>query len=195
MEREKLYMLAIMPPPAVRREIEEVRNAFAHTYGCKAAMKHQVHVTLYPPFKTATADEAEIEKALLQGLATLEHFVINVKGFDSFIRNEVIFLKVELSEPLKELHKEISNILAGRLQPAPRKDQPYHPHITIGYGDIPRERFTEALKDYLPRKYEARFAVEEVYLWRHNGKSWDTIATLPLKEPGGLKTQSTSLER
>ena len=131
MEREKLYMLAIMPPPAVRREIEEVRNAFAHTYGCKAAMKHQVHVTLYPPFKTATADEAEIEKALLQGLATLEHFVINVKGFDSFIRNEVIFLKVELSEPLKELHKEISNILAGRLQPAPRKDQPYHPHITI----------------------------------------------------------------
>ena len=195
MEREKLYMLAIMPPPAVRQHIEEVRNAFAHTYGCKAALKHQVHVTLYPPFKNATADEAEIEKALLQGIATRKQFVINVEGFDSFIRNEVIFLKVELSEPLKGLQKEISNILAGGLQSAPKKDQPYHPHITIGYRDIPRGRFTEALKDYLPRKYEARFAVEEVYLWRHNGKSWDTIATLPLKEPGGSKSQSTSLER
>ena len=179
----------------MRREIEEVRNEFAHTYGCKAALKHQVHVTLYPPFKNATTDEAEIEKTLLQEIATREQFVINIKGFDSFIRNEVIFLKVELSEPLRELQKEIANILAGRLQHAPKKDQPYHPHITIGYRDIPRQRFTEALKYYLPRKYEAHFAVEQVYLWRHDGKRWDTIATMPLKAPGISVRQSTPLER
>ena len=87
-----------------------------------------------------------------------------------------------MNEALKQLHKGFTTQMTRILQPLVKNNQPYHPHFTIGYRDIPKEVFPEAMKDFLPRKFEAAFNVDSICFWKHNGTSWETIATLTLKK-------------
>jgi 2'-5' RNA ligase len=63
-----------------------------------------------------------------------------------------------------------------------KNNQPYHPHFTIGYRDIPKELFPEAMKDYMPRKFQAEFTVDAIHFWKHSGTRWETIASFPLRK-------------
>jgi 2'-5' RNA ligase len=180
MERERLYMMAIVPPPDLAEEIGKIREEFAEAYNCKAALKQPVHITLYPPYKEFDDHEAEVRKVLTKWVATQTSFDLEISGFDAFKDNGVVFLDVVKNDSLKQLHKGFSSQLTKLLQPKIKSNQSYHPHITIGYRDIPKEVFPKAVKDFLPRKFASSFRVDRVLFWRHNGKNWETIGSFPL---------------
>jgi 2'-5' RNA ligase len=191
MERERLYMMAIVPPADLSERIVTIKKEFAEAYSCKAALKPPVHITLYPPYKEFDDHEPEAKKVLSGWVCLQPNFKLKIKGFDAFKSNGVIFLNLEKNEELKQLHKGFTTQMTKLLRPEIKNSQPYHPHITIGYRDIPKEVFPQAVKDFLPRKFEAEFPVEHVYFWRHNGKNWETIAAFPLAVNGSSKAQAT----
>jgi 2'-5' RNA ligase len=191
MERERLYMIAIMPPPDLSRRIVTIKKEFAEAYHCKAALKAPVHITLYPPYNEVDDHESEARKVLLKWVCQQPNFELKVKGFDAFKSNGVVFLNLEKNEKLKQVHKGLTRQMTNLLQPDLKNNQTYHPHITIGYRDIPKEVFPQAVNDFLPRKFEATFKVEEIYFWRHNGKNWETIASFPLMKTEKSETQAT----
>ena len=55
------------------------------------------------------------------------------------------------------------------------KSADYHPHITIGYKDIPAGIFKEAEALYLQKELNALFNVDGAYLWKHDGKKWEIV--------------------
>jgi 2'-5' RNA ligase len=171
--------------------IETIRKAFAEAYHCKAALKPPVHITLYPPYKESEAHEQELKSRLSRWCSDQQAFDVSLKGFNAFKQNGVIFIDVETSQPLKDLHKGFTTEMTKLLQPETKSQQAFHPHITIGYRDIPPALFAEAMKDYLPQKFEGSFTVNAVYFWRHNGKYWEIIETFPFQKPEDLIRQSS----
>jgi len=191
MEREYLYMMALVPPEAITDHIEAIRQEFAGAYNCKAALKPPVHITLYPPYKETEAHEKELERVLSRWAKHQVPFHVVLKGYNAFEKNGVIFIDVEKNEQLKNLHKGCTSQMTRLLQPDRKQTQTFHPHITIGYRDIPKERFHEAMNDYLPRKFEASFHVGEIAFWKHNGKHWATLSEFPLKKEDESIRQTT----
>ena len=140
------------------------------------------------PYKEHTNHELEVKSSLSRWCAQQKNFILRINGFDAFRKNGVLFINVEKNESLKELHKGFTTQMTRLLQPSLKNNQAYHPHITIGYRDIPKDVFEEALRDYLPRKFEADFPVEAVHFWRHNGQRWETIDSFPLlKEENSIR--------
>ena len=180
MERKRLYMFAIVPPADLSDRIISIKKEFAEAYNCKAALKAPVHITLHPPYKECEDHEAKARKILSNWLGLLPRFTLNIRDFEAFHSNGVIFLNVEKNDDLIQLHAGLAKRMTNLLSPQIKDNQPYHPHITIGYRDIPKELFAQAVEDFQSRRFEACFEVESAHFWRHNGKIWETIATFPL---------------
>ena len=175
-------MLAVVLPPELTDKILTLKKEFAEAYQCKAALKPPVHITLYPPYKDCDDHESEVKKVLTKCLGSQEVFDLQIKGFDAFKNNGVIFLDILKSDQLKQLHKGVTTQMTKLLQPDIKDNQPYHPHITIAFRDIPKDIFPQAVKDYLPRKFEAKFTVDKVCFWRHSGRNWETIGVFPFRK-------------
>jgi 2'-5' RNA ligase len=182
MAKEGLYMLAVMPPPDLTTEIEEIRLQFATAYNCKAALKPPVHITLIPPFKTADTIEAELINNFDRWASKQESFTVDLKNYDVFRRNQVVFIHVEPSLALRGFQKELQDRFKqdySHIDVLTYKD--YSPHITIGYRDIPRELFRPAAIEYLAKYFSASFLVTEFYLWKHNTINWQVLHAFSLK--------------
>jgi len=180
-EQKTLYMMAMVPPDDLRMKIENIRHEFAQAYHCKAALKPPVHITLYPPYKELENHENEIIKRLSAWCDQQITFDVALKGFGTFRRNAVIFINVEKNDLLKELHRGLTTQMTKLLQPELKTKHTFYPHVTIGYRDIPEHHLEEAIKDYLPRKFEAVFQVDKIEFWRHNGTKWNTLYTFPFQ--------------
>lgn len=174
-------MMAIMPPPVIAQEIEQIRFRFAGTYQCKAALKPPVHITLIPPFKA----QPDIEEWLIPDLEdwSAQHtpFPLVLKDYGNFYRNGVIYIAVAENKKLELFQKELENKFRySPCYPSVRISGSYHPHITIGYRDIPRPVFPDAAKDYAGRFYNAVFEVDKCYLWKHDTRRWQIQHTFTI---------------
>jgi 2'-5' RNA ligase len=165
-------MLAIMPSEALASRIREVRVDFASKYRCEAALKPPVHITLVPPFHAPEDRETEIINRYDQGFSGIRSFPVVLDGFGIFKRKQVVFIKLVDDESLTEMHRIAGRIFHDLFPEDPLDDRPYHPHITIGYRDIPKDLFKIAAAEYLPMPFAAEFTVDRFFLWKHDGKAW-----------------------
>lgn len=183
--RQNLYMLAIMPPAALTDEIEHIRHEFAEKYKAVAALKPPVHITLIPPYKTFPQTEQVLMAALQQWASKQDAFPVVLKDYDFFPGNGVVFIDVVRNDRLgafrKELRQEFLKIIPAS---EAKRSSSFHPHITIGYRDIPRELFPDIEREYSSRQFSAEFIADAFYLWRHTGQRWETIQSFPLISSG-----------
>lgn len=174
-------MVAIMPPPPLTKDIEQIRFDFAEKYNCKAALKPPVHITLIPPYKTLPDSEEKIIPAVERWAASHMPFPVVLLNYSTFDRNGVVFINVLPNEDGRSFQKELrSEFLEVLPLPEVKRYTSFHPHITIGYRDIPKEVFKEAANDYLSRELFAAFTVNTIYLWRHDGARWQVLHSFPL---------------
>lgn len=169
-------MLAIMPPAELARDIERVRQAFAEKYHCKAALKPPVHITLIPPYKAGAQTEDLLIPKLEEWGRLQIPFPVTLENYGVFDRNGVVYIAVEPNDLLQLFQKDLRKKFLSLLPfPEVKKYSSFHPHITIGYRDIPRDVFPVAAKDYLARSFFATFVTDRFYLWKHNGKKWEVL--------------------
>lgn len=174
-------MLAIMPPPELTSDIEKIRRQFAEKYHCKAALKPPVHITLIPPYKATADTEEALAGALSEWGRTQIPFPVTLENFDTFRRNGVIFINVSSNELLQLFQADLERKFKTLLPHAvPGHHRSYHPHVTIGYRDIPPQVFPAAANEYLAHKFFATFVTDRFYLWKHNTQRWEVLYTFTI---------------
>jgi 2'-5' RNA ligase len=170
---KKQYMFAIMPPEQLALEINKIRQQFANKYHCRAALKPPVHITLIPPFHTFPEREPDIIEVFESLAKDINSFEIQLSGYGIFRRKGVVYMNISLNNNLQILYN-LSKIKFDEVLPGLYNDsnRPYHPHITIGYRDIPKELFQQAAEEYLEKTFEESFLCDRFFLWRHDGHAW-----------------------
>jgi len=172
-----LYLIAILPPPALAEEIKQVKRDFANDYGAVYALRTLPHITLQPPFKWSPGHEAVMREKLVFFAAMQRPFHLSVSGFGSFPHpgNKVIFLKVTENEGLQRLHRNLALYLRQSLGFRMLDTKvAFQPHITIAYRDLTTQQYEKAWPRYRHRTFAGDFAVDSFFLLKHNGKHWET---------------------
>lgn len=182
-----LYMFALMPPPALTQRIEDERRNFAEDYKAVKALKPPVHITLYEPFKDLPEAEQDII-GLTPWVERQQPFELELKNFNFFRHSTspVVYIDVVKNEQLALLHRNFITELKKYTE-VEKRNGSYTPHITIGYRDLPVAIFPEIMSVYSRKRFSAKFEVNAIYFWKHDGKNWQILHTFKM----GVQPQTT----
>ena len=179
-----LYLLALLPPKELSEEIHEIRLECAQKFGVQKALRPPVHITLYRPFHAEQAFEDELIRLLDQGTRGIPSFTQELENFGTF-KSQVVFIKALKSPELIRLHEAIVSVIRKNhldKQQDQQKDQPFHPHITIAYRDIPMDLFPAIWGEYKDRKMKFRFEAKQFSLLKHENSIWNLIKDFQLTD-------------
>ena len=159
------YFIAIIPPPPVYEQTEELKNYFFTHYQSKAALNSPPHITLHMPFLWKEKKEDELIEKLKQFTVGQKTFDLQLKNFNCFVPR-VIFLSVTNSLPLKELQKQLHQFCKSKLNlfNAQYKELPFHPHLTVAFRDLKKHHFEKAWLEFENKNVEANFRVTSIVL-------------------------------
>lgn len=171
---ESLYFLAIIPPQPIHDEVMAFKHEVLEMFDSKAALRSPPHITLHMPFKWKDKKEDLLVQKLAEFQFGAYPFELELKNFD-FFPPKVVFVDVEKNESLMLLQKELIKHVRKELNilNADYKDKPFHPHITIAFRDLKKNRFQEAFEYFSTQKYKATFETAGFHLLKHDGKRWN----------------------
>lgn len=182
-----LYLLALLPPKDLSEEIHSIRVECAEKFGVQKALRPPVHITLYRPFHVEQDFEGELIRLLEQGTRGLPSFVQDLENFGSF-KSQVVFINALKSPQLMLLREAIVSVIRHNhldKQLDKQKDQPYHPHITIAYRDIPADLFPAIWGEYKDRHVNFRFTADHFTLLKHENSNWNVTRDFKLDPDDG----------
>jgi 2'-5' RNA ligase len=183
-----LYLTAILPPPHLSEEIDDIRKELSEQYKIFAALKPPVHITLYRPVNVPESFEPQLIK-LLQPVGD-EHrpFTLDLLNFGSF-NIQTIYISAAKNPYLGELQKDISAVYyRNKIDPKEVKgNTTFHPHLTVAYRDIPPEKFPEIWGGLKNRKFKRSFTVGHFALMKHDGKQWQRLREFELRKQEDLQ--------
>jgi 2'-5' RNA ligase len=117
------YKIVIFP----KKELQDFANSYRKRYDPHYALIPP-HLTLKSPFETTEKEGKALADKLHPLAKTFNPFEINVSKFSSFKPvNNIIYLKVNPANELKELNKAIESFFI-----TDKHDYSFVPHITIG---------------------------------------------------------------
>ncbi|WP_207427467.1 2'-5' RNA ligase family protein [Pedobacter sp. SYSU D00535] len=182
-----LYLTAILPPPRLAEEIDEIRKEISVKYQVFAALKPPVHITLYRPLDVAASEESRLIKLLKPIGASHAPFPLQLENFDSF-NNKTLFINTPKSPAIANLQKDVSKVFYQNQVDVPemKGNTSFHPHITIAYRDVNPGTFKTIWEEFKNRKFKRSFDVEQFSLLKHDGRRWNTFAQFPLCRPTEL---------
>lgn len=174
------YFLALIPPAPVSERVLEIKTHFRDHYNCKAPLRSPAHITLHMPFTFKEKKEGELVKKLKQVAVDRSGFKIGLDGFGAFAPR-TIYISVKENEPLMSFQKELTQFAKRELGlfNTNYKDQGYHPHVTVAFGDLKKALFPAAWAGFQQRKFSADFEVYSFWLLKHDGKEWQLHTKFP----------------
>lgn len=182
-----LYLLALLPPKDLSDEIHAIRVECAEKFGVQKALRPPVHITLYRPFHLEHSFEDNLIRMLDQETKGIPAFTQDLENFGTF-KSQVVFIKALKSPELLRLREAIvsvirQNHLDKHLDKS--KDQPFHPHITIAYRDIPADLFPAIWGEYKNRQVNFSFTANHFTLLKHGNAKWSAVRNFKLDSADG----------
>ncbi|MEJ7692226.1 2'-5' RNA ligase family protein [Daejeonella sp.] len=179
-----LYLIAILPPEDLSRQIHDIRLQCAEKFGVQKALKPPVHITLYRPFKIEDAFEGRMIR-LLQSLASgLQPFRQDIENFEAFDSHAVVIRALKNPEIMR-LQRAVASVFRkneiDRQSPG-SKNLPFRPHLTVAYRDILPEVFPMIWNEYKDARFKRAFTVEHFSLLKHDGEKWNRINDFKLSQ-------------
>lgn len=174
---EKLFFIALLPPPAIQDYATGVKEYFAKQYDSRHALKSPPHITVYPPFKWLPEREADLEQSLLHFAQSQSPIPITLEGFAAF-PPRVIYIHVRRTEPLLSIHRNLLTHVEFTLGLTDPKERvrPYAPHMTVAFRDLTKQNFRAAWQEFRDREIYFEFTADHLTLLAHNGQRW-TVQT------------------
>jgi 2'-5' RNA ligase len=174
----KKYFIAILPPQRVLEQVEAFKQELLQQFNLKGALRSPAHITLHRPFEW----KEEKEEQLINTLSEFKfgsRFDIVLKDFNCF-EPRVIFVDVMKNETLKELHTHLKYFAQEKLHLFNEVDdmRGFHPHVTVAFRDLKKNRFNEVYTQLKARPYDATFAYKGVSLLKLNSK-WEELKFFP----------------
>lgn len=187
MAKTQLYLIALLPDPALRKEIRGLKEEMDARFEARHALKSPAHITLQMPFKRSLEEEPRLLNILEEFAAVQSPFPVVLSGFDCFAPR-VIFVRIEDHRPIVELHARLKKILTTGLNfSADEISEKVHPHLTIATRDLRRKAFREAWPEFEKRTYQKDFEVRSIFLLKHNGRHWDIYREFSFSTEGKPK--------
>jgi len=185
-EEQKIYFIALLPNAEVGKEIIRIKQEFADNYDARLALRVLPHITLQAPF---TADPV-IENALCTELADFaaaqSPFDIHLDGFGAVhLKNRrVLYIHVEKDPALQGLHTRLIGFLRKEFGFSSMLARyGYNPHISVALNDLKNRELEAAWEEYHNKPFEAAFRVNNLYIFRHTGTSWEVLQKCRLGSP------------
>lgn len=157
------YLLLIDMHEQLRQKIEKSRQALIEKYHILQPQTGRPNVSLVRFTSCQITEEKIIQRLQLVAMAE-KPFLIELQDYGSYPMH-AIFIRIANQPRVLQLIKNLKQ--ARRLMKA-AGDEPYFlpdPHI-IPAGRIPKEKYLEAMKQYLHKKFTGRFVADAVLLLR-----------------------------
>lgn len=170
----KKYFIAIVLPEPIQSEIEMVKQELFEQFGLKGALRSPAHITLHRPFER----KEEKERIIIDNLHKFEFgdaFELELKNYNCFAPR-VIYVDVLKNELLVDLHKRLKYFAQENLKLLNEVEdmRGFHPHATIAFRDLRKNKFEEVWMRFKERTYQASFEVKGFSLLRLESK-WEEI--------------------
>ncbi|TKC61143.1 hypothetical protein FBD94_11385 [Pedobacter hiemivivus] len=172
------YLIAILPPPELSWQIDQIRKACSEKYKIYKALRPPVHITLLFLQNLDDVFESQLINSL-EAARNFEPFTQKLENYDAFVGNEVVFIKALVNSEITKLFRNIKKIL-GDLAKEPRSQ--ISPHITIAYRDL-KDQFSQIYAEYKNKSFEANFSVDHFTLLKHDRSHWNILRNYKSK-PG-----------
>lgn len=177
-----LYLIAIVAPDEVNRQVLVWKNYMLHRFNCRIALRLPAHITLVPPVIMHPAQEKLLEHALAEFARQQSVFPVHLKDFSAFAPR-VIYVQVEQGITLLQLKKELEAVLQQTNNfPLKKEERPFHPHITIANRDLKKGDFAAAWQYFQELSFEVTFEACAISLLAHTGERWKIVADYPFGE-------------
>jgi 2'-5' RNA ligase len=177
-----IYLLAILPPHELARDIHQIRLHCSEKFGVLKALRPPVHISMYRPFRLEEEFENNFILLIQSAIAEQEVFEQEIENFEAF-NTHAIVLRALLNTGILNLYNTISTIMREKgIDKHPTDIFPFHPHLTIAYRDIKPEVFPLIWEDYKNKKFNASFRADHLSLLKHDGNRWLEIKNYPFRE-------------
>lgn len=168
------YLLILNPHEELRHKIEKSRKELQDDYHIQQPHTGRPNITLVRFTATKKMEEKIINR--LHQIAMAEKpFVVELKDFGSYPMH-AIFIRIANQPRVLQL---IKNLKQARMLMKTAGEDPHFlldPQIALA-GRIPKEKYLEALKEYLKKNFTGRFLADAFILLRRgrNGKRYEII--------------------
>lgn len=177
-----LYLIAILPPEDLSRQIHEIRTQCSQKFGVQKALKPPVHITLYRPFKMEQVYEGKMIRLLQSAASGLYPYKQDLENFEAFDTHAVVIRALKNPDIMK-LQRAVASVFRkneiDKLPPG-SKNLAFRPHLTIAYRDIMPEVFPIIWEEYKDTRFKRSFITEHFSLLKHDGKQWNKISDFKL---------------
>ncbi|MEO8760534.1 MAG: 2'-5' RNA ligase family protein [Bacteroidia bacterium] len=166
------YFIAIVVPQPIQNELMAFKELVKEKYNSKGALRSPAHITLHMPFEWKEEKEDVLIDTLSQ-FSFKENFIVELKNFSNF-GQRVIFVDVVKNDILVQLQNELVNHVKNNLRLFNQSNdmRGFHPHVTIAFRDLKKEKFIQAFDYFKTQTYNASFAATNICLLKHTGKEW-----------------------
>ena len=178
-----LYFIAIIPSDPVNSEAQLWKEHFATQYQSKASLNSPPHITLHMPFKLKLRKEPMLIEALSVVGDQSDAFDLTIDGFDAF-KPRSIFMKILEEKLLNQLQKNIRQVMKRQFNifNSDYRDHPFHPHLTLAFRDLKKDKFELAWQEFQIKTYQETFPVGSFWILKHDGKRWLPLHAISLGE-------------
>lgn len=180
---EKKYFLAIVPPEPLYGELVALKEKIGTAYEARAALRSPPHVTLHMPFLWNETKEDKLAAALRSFTREQRSLTVALNGFNCFAPR-VVYVAVEENEPLQELQRKLFKHCKLHLNifNANYRDKPFHPHITLAFRDLKKEKFESLWNELATKPFDANFVTNSITLLKHDGRQWIQYSSFLLND-------------
>lgn len=185
-EESRIYFIALLPNAEVGKEIIRLKQEFADNYEARQSLRVLPHITLQVPFTAKPYMEEAFCTELAAFAAEASPFEIHLNGFGAVhLKNRrVLYIHVEKDPAITALHKKLIGFLRKEFGFSSMLARyGYNPHISIATNDLKGRELEAAWGEYRQRPFEATFRVNNLYIFRHSGTSWEVLQKCRLGSP------------
>lgn len=177
-----LYLIAILPPEDLSRQIHEIRVQCSEKFGVQKALKPPVHITLYRPFKMDESYESKMIRLLQAAVSGQRPFRQDLENFEAFDMHAVVIRALKNPEIMK-LQRAVASVFRKNnidKLPTGSRNTSFRPHLTIAYRDILPEMFPLIWQEYKDARFKRSFTADHFSLLKHDGKQWNLMKDMKL---------------
>jgi 2'-5' RNA ligase len=185
-DAQRIYFIALLPNAEVGKEIIRLKQEFSDHYDARQALRVLPHITLQVPFTAKPVLESTLCMELADFAAAQSPFDIHLNGFGAVhLKNRrVLYIHVEKDPVLAGLHSKLIGLLRKEFGFSSMLARyGYNPHIPVALNDLKNRELEAAWDEYRNRPFEATFKVNNLYIFRHSGTSWEVLQKCRLGSP------------
>lgn len=174
MNKQPLYLTALLPPPELASREYAIKRAIADKYDTYVAITKPAHITLVPPYHATDVQLDNLipihEAAAWQSVP----FELVLNGFGCFAVNRTVFINVQPNESLQQLYELLKT---GFIALSHSKEKHFHPgplkpHLTVACRDLSPETFDAIWQAYEHEPFSAVFPVSSIWIMKYVDRVW-----------------------